>query len=107
MTMSEACKTFGVSRQVVSYWCRNGKLPGSKKVDGTWLIPDGAKRPENLQGYRGEQKHENLRFEGDSVDYIRRAAAYHSIAVIRQKTGLTRDEIRMIYDRLFREGKVA
>jgi len=107
MTMSEACKAYGVSRQVVSHWCRSGRLPGAKKVDGTWLIPDGTKRPANLQGYRGEQKRENLRFEGDSVDYIRRAGAFHSIAVIRQKTGLKSEEIRMIYDRLFREGKVA
>lgn len=107
MTMSEACKRFNVERQVVSYWCRNGKIPGAHKEGRNWLLPDDAQYPKNMQGRRGEQKREGLIYEGDVVDYIRRAGAFHSFAQISAHTGLKHKEIRRIYDRLFAEGKVS
>lgn len=107
MTINEACRKFDVERQVVSYWCRNGLVPGAEKVGRVWTLPDDVRRPANMQGRRGEQKREGLQYAGDKEDYIRRAGAFHSFSTISQRTGLTHRQIQRIYDKLFSEGKVS
>ena len=43
---AEAAARWGVTKQLVSQWCRDNRIPGVKLVGGRWLIPAAAERPE-------------------------------------------------------------
>lgn len=36
---SDAAAIIGVTRRQVGYLCREGKLPGAKKIGPNWVIP--------------------------------------------------------------------
>lgn len=50
LTTTKVGERFGVSRQTVGRWCRDGLLPGAHEEDTgrglVWLIP-----PESLEGF--------------------------------------------------------
>lgn len=43
MTVVEAAKRLGVSRQWILRLCKDGRITGARKRGRDWLIPEGAK----------------------------------------------------------------
>ena len=45
MTLKEASENWGVSTRQVNYYCVEGRIPGSVKMAGVWLLPNEAVKP--------------------------------------------------------------
>lgn len=50
LSATEYAILHSVPRERVKRWCRLGKLPGAKLVDGWWLIPADAPTPQDRRG---------------------------------------------------------
>ena len=47
MTTSETASKWGISARRVAKLCSEGRIEGAVKEGKTWLIPSGAKKPED------------------------------------------------------------
>lgn len=45
MTLKEASEKWGVSPRWINYYCAAGRIPGTVKMAGVWLIPKEAEKP--------------------------------------------------------------
>lgn len=53
ISVKEAAKNWGLTSRMVIYHCVNGRIKGSAKVAGVWLIPKDAVRPEDRRKGNG------------------------------------------------------
>ena len=59
MTLKEAAEQWGVTPRRVNYYCAGGRIPGTVKMAGVWMIPKIAEKPIDGRTKQGkEQKHE-------------------------------------------------
>ena len=58
LTTSEAADIWGISRRRVTVLCATGRIPGAIQKGAMWLIPIGAKKPEDRRKVRsiGQKK---------------------------------------------------
>ena len=58
LTTSEAADVWGISRRRVTVLCATGRIPGAVQKGTMWLVPIGAKKPEDRRKVRsiGQQK---------------------------------------------------
>ncbi|MDO4833513.1 MAG: helix-turn-helix domain-containing protein [Bacillota bacterium] len=47
LTTTEAAEIWGISRRRVNTLCNEGRIEGAINKGGRWLIPEGAKKPED------------------------------------------------------------
>ena len=47
LTTSEMAEKWNISRRRVTTFCREGRIEGAILRGNTWLIPEGAKKPED------------------------------------------------------------
>ena len=52
-TSKEIAQLWGIPNNQVTRYCRDNRIVGAKKVDGTWLIPQGAQKPPDGRKVRG------------------------------------------------------
>ena len=45
MTLKEAAEKWGVTSRRVNYYCVGGRIPGTVKMAGVWLLPKTAEKP--------------------------------------------------------------
>lgn len=53
ISVKEAAKNWGLTSRMVIYHCVNGRIKGSAKVAGVWLVPKDAVRPEDRRKGNG------------------------------------------------------
>ena len=53
ISVKEAAKNWGLTSRMVIYHCVNGRIKGSVKVAGVWLVPKDAVRPEDRRKGNG------------------------------------------------------
>ena len=46
LSIKEFAEIWGVSPTMVRKYCLQNRIPGAKRKDGVWIIPDTAKKPE-------------------------------------------------------------
>ena len=47
LSVSQAAKKWGITVGLVRRYCRQNRIPKAKQVNGSWVIPANAKKPEN------------------------------------------------------------
>ena len=52
LTTLEASRRWGVSERRVDQYCAEGRVPGARKVGGSWLLPPDAEKPRDLRQKR-------------------------------------------------------
>lgn len=61
ISIAEFAERHNKSKEIIKVYCRNGRIPGVKKVARNWLIPENAEYPidpENRRpGYSGPRPH--------------------------------------------------
>ena len=60
MTLKEASEKWGISSRQVNYYCVEGRILGTVKIAGVWLLP---KKPPS-QWVRKGQRNENISCRG-------------------------------------------
>lgn len=45
MTLKEASERWGISSRQINYYCTDGRILGTVKMVGVWLIPKNADKP--------------------------------------------------------------
>lgn len=59
MTTKEAARRWEVTERMVQYHCKAGRIEGTVKIAGVWLIPNEAQKPVDERfGKRGNQENE-------------------------------------------------
>ena len=53
ISVKEAAQKWGLTPRMVIYHCANGRIKGSDKVAGVWLVPKDAQRPEDRRKGNG------------------------------------------------------
>ena len=88
MLTSEIASLWGISERSVRDMCTDGRIPGAKKIDGKWVIPDGSVRPEDGRIKTGEYiKKKNKALPIGVSDFIRAQSDYYYV----DKTLLIKD----------------
>ena len=49
LTSEEIAKKWDISTRRVTTLCKDGRIAGAVQKSGVWLIPDTAKKPENMK----------------------------------------------------------
>lgn len=49
VTINELSKDWGISRRRIQTLCTEGRIEGAKKIGSIWIIPSGAKKPNDLR----------------------------------------------------------
>ena len=83
-TCKEKASEWGVTSRAVNVMCKNGKIPGARKENGKWLLPDGAKKPldgRTLVGKKGNAlSNTNVKSLPIGVsDYVRAQSEYYYV----------------------------
>ena len=55
ISVKEAAKNWGLTPRMVIYHCVNGRIKGSDKVAGVWLVPKDAVRSEDRRKGNGRR----------------------------------------------------
>ena len=111
LSTKETAKRWGVNTSLVRRHCSQGRVPGAIQRDGTWLIPEGTKRPPKVE--RPEEVTElpplakklirqkkKKNFHG-LYDYVQTDLTYSSCRMASNR--LTRGQVETI----FKKGKVS
>ena len=111
LSTKETAKRWGVNTSLVRRHCSQGRVPGAIQRDGTWLIPEGTKRPPKIE--RSEEATElpplakklvrqkkKKNFHG-LYDYVQTDLTYSSCRMASNR--LTRGQVETI----FKKGKVS
>ena len=111
LSTKETAKRWGVNTSLVRRHCSQGRVPGAIQRDGTWLIPEGTKRPPKVE--RPEEATElpplakklirqkkKKNFHG-LYDYVQTDLTYSSSRMASNR--LTRQQVETI----FKKGKVS
>lgn len=79
ITAKEAAARWGVGERVAQAYCKNGRIPGARKLGASWMLPVDAQKPTDPRGakqaalpplYDGLFLLESIRFDGRSIDEI-------------------------------------
>ena len=111
LSTKETAKRWGVNTSLVRRHCSQGRVPGAIQKDGTWLIPEGTKRPPKIE--RPEEvlelpplakklvrQKKKKNFHG-LYDYVQTDLTYSSSRMASNR--LTRQQVETI----FKKGKVS
>ena len=111
LSTKETAKRWGVNTSLVRRHCSQGRVPGAIQRDGTWLIPEGTKRPPKIE--RTEEiaelpplakklirQKKKKNFHG-LYDYVQTDLTYSSCRMASNR--LTRGQVETI----FKKGKVS
>jgi predicted site-specific integrase-resolvase len=49
LTVKEIGEKWGITSRMVNVYCTKGRIPGAVKKGNVWLIPENAKKPEDLR----------------------------------------------------------
>lgn len=55
ISVKEAAQKWGLTPRMVIYHCINGRIAGTKKIAGVWLVPEDAIRPEDGRKRNGRK----------------------------------------------------
>lgn len=58
MTLREASEKWGISTRQINYYCTEGRIPGTVKMAGVWLIPKDAEKPADGRTRQGRKNRE-------------------------------------------------
>lgn len=47
MTLKQVSEKWGISPRMINYYCSAGRIEGAEKMGRVWLIPKGAKKPDD------------------------------------------------------------
>ena len=47
MTLKQASEKWGISPRMINYYCSAGRIAGAEQMGRVWLIPKGAKKPDD------------------------------------------------------------
>lgn len=56
LTTTQAAEKWNISRRRVSKLCSEGRIEGAKLMGNMWLVPDNAKKPEDMRIKVKEEK---------------------------------------------------
>ena len=111
LSVKETAEKWGVSQALVRRYCGQGRIPNAKHKNGTWLIPEKAKKPDKIDPVLTEkelpvlakrlvhQKNNRRNYHG-LYDYVQIYLTYTSSRMASNR--LTMDQMETI----FRKGKV-
>lgn len=108
MTAAEAAKKWGTTHVTVKVWIRKGLVPAEKVSImnvPTWIIPDDAQRPSFQDEKAAELKKLEVIPPEQYDEYIWQNQAKMTIGQLRQKLGLTLQEIKDRYDAMLEAGR--
>lgn len=108
--IKEAADRWGVSEVVARKYCRDHRVPGAVQQNGSWMIPENAKKPEKIVNKRSAEKlssvGKKLRHQKSKknphglYDYVMINFTYSSCRMASNR--LTRNQVEDIY----RKGKI-
>lgn len=49
LTVKEIGEKWGITSRMVNNYCASGRIPGAIKKGNLWLVPDDAKKPEDMR----------------------------------------------------------
>ena len=107
MTINETAELWGVTDRAVRKMCQEGKIPGAEKVNNSWIVPDGAKRPDDLRiKNRGYIRDIDRTMPIGISDYVRAQAEYYYVdKTLLIKDFLDRKSLVTLFTRPRRFGK--
>lgn len=109
LSVKEAAEKWGLSSQMVRYYCRNGRIPSAYQTVQGWMIPESAERPDKattneeeiipllarkLRNQKSKKNYHGL------YDYTQIYLTYCSSRMASNR--LSKDQVELIY----RKGKV-
>lgn len=111
MKVDDAAKKWKVSRQVVAFWVRTGRIPAKQIKKGTrhiWDIPDDLPMPGMIHKNKYHRKEEEKRARRNinKRKYIAKYAGTYSTAYLARYLGISCDEVRAIYDDIVENGGI-
>lgn len=107
MTIAEAAGLWGVTERAVRIMCQEGKIVGARKEKNSWVIPDGASRPEDSRVKTGAY----IKSAGKTMpvgisDYVRAQSEYYYVdKTLLIKEFLDRKSLVTLFTRPRRFGK--
>lgn len=107
MTINQAAELWGITDRAVRKMCLEGKIPGAKKINKSWSIPDDAMRPNDQRVKNGEYIKDTNRIMPIGIsDYVRAQAEYYYIdKTLLIKDFLDRKSLVTLFTRPRRFGK--
>ena len=107
MTINQAAELWGITDRAVRKMCLEGKIPGAKKINNSWSIPDDAMRPNDQRVKSGEYIKDTNRIMPIGIsDYVRAQAEYYYIdKTLLIKDFLDRKSLVTLFTRPRRFGK--
>lgn len=82
-TCKEMAKLWNVTERTVTKFCKEGKIPGAKKVGKSWQIPDDVQKPSDRRvssgKYRKETKKTLKSLPIGISDYVRAQSEYYYV----------------------------
>ena len=49
ISVKEAAEKWAINETLVRRYCRQGRIPRAKQIDGSWMIPENAKKPSKVE----------------------------------------------------------
>ena len=49
ISVKEAAEKWAINETLVRRYCRQGRIPRAKQIDGSWMIPENAKKPGKVE----------------------------------------------------------
>ena len=49
ISVKEAAEKWAINETLVRRYCRQGRIPRAKQIDGLWMIPENAKKPGKVE----------------------------------------------------------
>ena len=107
MTINQAAELWGITDRAVRKMCLEGKIPGARKINNSWSIPDDAMRPNDQRVKSGEYIKDTNRIMPIGIsDYVRAQAEYYYIdKTLLIKDFLDRKSLVTLFTRPRRFGK--
>jgi len=66
VSIRDMAEAWNISLRQMQMYCKDGRIPGAKKVDNNWLVPGDSKRPENFRNLTGEERRQNFKWKSNS-----------------------------------------
>lgn len=112
MTIMQAVAKWGYSKNAIVARCRDGRIPGAKKVQTAfnsnkmWFIPDNAEKPTDITKPRGRHSSDvaaKLKSADgqDPVVYVWAHQGDATIGQLAEKLGVTVERVKELYEEGF------
>jgi excisionase family DNA binding protein len=106
LTITDAAQAWGVHRDTVRHWLRDGKIEGTKGNDGVWRVAEGQQPPpggelRRAQGdrLRSSEDGPGLDDPGSSTDDPGAAELSQRLAAAERDLVVTRRELELAHER--------